>query len=102
MGRPRWCRQPNDHMNVLIELDRSNCGCTATDRVAQCFRKIGHSDQNRAKRAGESDAPASGAGSPDWELIAVLSFVVLSFAALVFAVYLIWAKCGPSEAFPHE
>jgi hypothetical protein len=84
----------------MIELDRSNCDWTATDRVAQCPRTIGDSDQDRAKRARETNPPADGAGSADWELIAVLSFVVLNFAALAFAIYFIWAKCGPSEAFP--
>jgi hypothetical protein len=33
----------------------------------------------------------------NWELLAVWVCVALSFAALVFAVYVIWAKCnGPS------
>jgi hypothetical protein len=30
----------------------------------------------------------------NWEMLAIWSFVAVSFAALFFALYVIWAKCN--------
>jgi len=35
----------------------------------------------------------------DWETITILSFAALCFAALAFAVYLIWAKAQGTPLF---
>jgi len=36
---------------------------------------------------------------PDWQTVALWIFVAVSFAALLFAGYLIWAKCKWSSPF---
>ena len=38
-------------------------------------------------------------GRVNWEILALWIFVMFSFAALAFAVYLIWAKCDGPPAF---
>lgn len=50
------------------------------------------SNADRAMSSGSKDSDRL-----RWEMLALWIFVVFSFAALVFAVYAIWAKCdGPS------
>ena len=47
-------------------------------------------------------ATSSGSTSSDrlnWEMLAIWMFVVFSFAALVFAGYVIWAKCASPSPF---
>lgn len=47
-------------------------------------------------------AASSGSASSDrlnWETLAIWVFVVFSFAALVFAGYVIWAKCASPSSF---
>lgn len=38
-------------------------------------------------------------GGLDWEMLALCIFLVFSFAALVFAICLIWAKCESPSGF---
>ena len=47
---------------------------------------------------------ATSSGSPsrdllNWEMLAIWAFVAFSFAALVFAGYVIWAKCASPSPF---
>ena len=54
------------------------------------------SEENSERRATEPRAfvPRSNKSShPNWDLLAIWSRVVISFAALFFAGYVIWAKC---------
>jgi hypothetical protein len=44
-------------------------------------------------RKSESDPRPNKSNLLNWEMFAIWSFVVSSFAALFVAVYVIWAKC---------
>jgi len=43
--------------------------------------------------------PISHTRRPDWQMIALWAFVVFSFAALAFALLVIWAKCEGQSPF---
>ncbi len=47
----------------------------------------------------KTDPVASKTIRLDWQTIALWSFVVFCFAALVFAGYVIWAKCHANSPF---
>jgi hypothetical protein len=78
--------------------------CERNDARTQAFHRLGNRTNVRFRYDSGliSDAgSATGSGSRgsdrlNWEMLAIWAFVVFFFAALVFAVYVIWAKCdGP-------
>jgi hypothetical protein len=83
----------------MIERHGTNGGWSTTARLGQSSQAMDDSDQHLAKPAPEPSPPANGGSRPDWGLIAVLSFAVFSFAALVLAVWVIWAKCRGVSPF---
>ncbi len=60
------------------------------------IRASGRLEHDSKPLAATSPNCRSGGGL-NWEMLALWIFIVFSFAALVFAGYVIWAKCnGPS------
>jgi hypothetical protein len=71
---------------------------TASDLPSETRRATDHFGQYPAEQDGATGSPTDRANPPAWELIASLILVLLSFAALIFTVYVIWTKCeGPSS-----
>ncbi|MGH7972223.1 MAG: hypothetical protein ACREIC_26215 [Limisphaerales bacterium] len=46
-----------------------------------------------------TSSKARAGGGLNWEMLAIGIFVVFSFAALVFAGYIIWVKCASPSPF---
>ena len=53
---------------------------------------IGDSSLLPIRQKGECATPRTRSCGPSWEMLALWSFVVFSFAALAFVVYVIWDK----------
>jgi ferric-dicitrate binding protein FerR (iron transport regulator) len=93
----------NQHPNANGRSKETN---PVEKRALQAMSELSQ-ESRQARDPGEPQAaewpPAAGpvteeARSSDWQSIALWVFVVVSFAALVFAGYVLWAKCkGPSS-----
>lgn len=92
-------------MNSKTQIFGSGCrNCERNDATSQAFHRLVNGTHVRLRHNSWviSDAgSATGSGSRisdrlNWEMLAIWAFLVFSFAALAFAVYVIWAKCdGP-------
>ena len=69
---------------------RSNGHQTGTCRSSKTRSATGNAGRNCESPGAPRPNPSP---RPNWDLIAVWSFVAVSFTALFFAVYVIWAKC---------
>jgi len=83
----------------MIERHQSDRRLITTERLAQFSQVRGGPDPRRAKDACETSSSSNQARRPDWVLIATLTFVVFSWIAFVFCIYVIWAKCRGSSPF---
>jgi hypothetical protein len=96
----------------MIERYRTNCGrgagdTPATERASQTAPDLPSETrritdrlwQYPAEQDGGTRPPSDRANPLAWELIASWILVLLSFAALIFAVYVIWAKCEGHFSF---
>ena len=101
-----------NHAAGMIERYRTNCGRragdtpaterasqTAPDPPSEARRITDRSWQYPAAQNGGTCPPTDRANPLAWELIASWFLVLLSFAALLFAVYAIWAKCEGHSSF---
>lgn len=68
-------------------------------RLAQLPKVKGDPDPRRANDACETNSSSNQARHPDSVLIAALILVVFAWSALVFCMYVIWAKCRGSSPF---
>jgi len=69
----------------------------ATDLGSEIHRVMEDSERRPIER--ESDPRRNKSNSLNWEMLALWSFVALSFAALIFAGYVIWAKSNGKPPF---
>ena len=83
----------------MIERHQSARRLITTERLAQFSQVRGGPDPRLAKDASETNSSSNQARHPDWVLIGLLTFVVFVWAALVFCIYVIWAKCRGSSPF---
>jgi len=72
---------------------------TASDQPSEIRRVADRSGQYPAEQDGATGPPTDRANPLAWELIASWICVLLSFAALIFAVYAIWTKCEGHSSF---
>ena len=66
----------------------------ATDLGSEIHRAIEDSERRPIERDSESAPRRNKSNHLNWEMLALWSFVAVSFAALFFAGYIIWAKCN--------
>ena len=83
----------------VIERPQNDRRWITTERVAQFSQVKGDPDPRPAKDACETSSSSNQARGPDWVFIASLNFVVFSWIAFVFCIYVIWAKCRGSSPF---
>ena len=83
----------------MIERHRSDRRWITTERFAQFFQVKGDPDPRRAKDACETSSSSDQPRRPVRVLIATLTFVVFSWIAFGFCIYVIWAKCRGSSPF---
>lgn len=67
--------------------------CAQNRGVEVIMANHGCSRSAPALNTSEAASPADEVRCNQWELFALLSFVVLSYAGLFFCSYVIWAKC---------
>jgi len=72
---------------------------TAPGLPSQTRRVTDRSGRYPAEQEGATGPPADRANPLAWELILIWILVLLSWAALIFAVYAIRAKCGGPSPF---
>jgi hypothetical protein len=61
--------------------------------IATLFGLAWHDEPSRTESSISGDDAALSKVGVDWVMVVVWSFVVVSFAALFVASYVIWAKC---------
>jgi hypothetical protein len=77
----------------MIKLHRYSGRQVTTDLSSEIHRVLEDSARRPIKREIESALHPNGLSHLDWERLAIWSFVVVNFAALFVAGYVIWAKC---------
>jgi hypothetical protein len=82
-----------------IERHRNDRRWITTERLAPFSQVEGDRDPRRAKDACQTSSSSNQARRSDWVLIATLTFVVFSWIAFLFCIYVIWAKCRGSSPF---
>ena len=87
-AEPRWFRTTG-----MIERHRNNGHQVATDPLSEIHRVTVDSERRPIERDSESAPRPNRSSHLNWELLAIWGFVVFSFAALPFCLYLILAKC---------
>ena len=96
----------NFEPEVIIENHRAKCGrptveAPATEDARQARtgllsetrRATDHSERYAAEEEFAPSPPTNQANRLAWEMSAFWIFALFSFAALIFAVYVIWTKC---------
>lgn len=76
----------------MIERYRSDRRWMTTERLTQSSQTKGAPDPLRAKHAFETNSSSNQARHPDWTVIALLIFVVFTWAAFAFCIYDIWTR----------
>jgi hypothetical protein len=72
---------------------------TAPGLLSETRRATDHSGRYPAEQDGATGPPTDRANPLAWELITIWILVLLSWAALIFAVYGIWSKCEGHSSF---
>jgi hypothetical protein len=80
----------------MIETHPNHGRQAATDLGSQIQRVIEDSTRRPSERESKSDPRPNKSPQLNWKMLMVWSFVAVSFAALFFAAYVIWAKCRGS------
>lgn len=73
---------------------KSNGQQVAKDLFSITHRAIEDSGPLPIKHESESDPCPDKSNHLNWEMIAFWSFVIFTFAAVIFAFYVIWTKCN--------
>jgi hypothetical protein len=77
----------------MTELHPSNGHQTITEPLSETRRVTNHSERHPAEHERATGPLTNRASRLDWAMIQVWSFAIFSFAALIFALNVIWAKC---------
>jgi len=83
----------------MIERHRSDRRWSTRERLAQFPQVKRDPDPRRAKDTCETRLSSNQPRHPDSVLIASLILLVFAWSALVFCMYVIWAKCRGSSPF---
>jgi hypothetical protein len=77
----------------MTELHPSNGHQIVTEPFSKTWRVTEASERRSIERTSDSAPLLNRSIHRNWEMFVIWSFVVVSFAALFVAGYVIWAKC---------
>jgi hypothetical protein len=83
----------------IIERHQSHSSSRPTYTFLTVNRATEGSERLQIEEECETDSQTRGSSRLDWEMIAIWSFVLFNFAALFFAMHVIWTKCHGGSLF---
>jgi len=83
----------------MIEQHQNHVHQVATCLFSKSFRATADTEQRLIEREGESAPRPNRPNDLNWKTLAIWSYVLFSFGALLYCVYIILAKCNGDWPF---